>query len=78
MRATTQTQCNKLDPINSKINMFTKLRSIVWHSTKGKINLEETHVIKRSKFLTLPPKIGNCPDAVTIFPTKFQPAKQGT
>ena len=78
MRATTQTQCNKLDPVNNKTNMSTKLKSIAWHSTKGKINLEETHVIKRLKFLTLPPKIENCPDAVTIFPIKFQPAKQRT
>ena len=58
--------------------MFTKLRSIVWHSTKGKINLEETHIIKRLKFLSLPQKTGHCPDAITIFPTKFQLAKQRT
>ena len=54
MRATTQTQYNKLDHVNNKINMFTKLRDIAWHSTKGKINLEETHIIKRLKFLTMP------------------------
>ena len=33
--------------------MFTKLKSIVCHSTKGKVNLEQTHIIKRLKFLTL-------------------------